>query len=95
MAGLLKNVVRKSSLSRMLRAGRRPREELLRVVDCSLNRVLLSSSRNDLVSFVQITLENYQSRPPLPDVVPEAHTDSSVHLTSFVLHLRSIVLLDC
>ena len=40
VAGLLKNVVRKSSLSRMLRAGRRPREELLRVVDCSLNQVL-------------------------------------------------------
>ena len=40
VAGLLKNVVRKSSLSWMLRASRRPREELLRVVDCSLNQVL-------------------------------------------------------
>ena len=66
-------------------AGGRPREVLLRVVDCSLNRVLLPSSRVDQVSFVQINPKNYQSRPPLPDVVPEAHTDSSVHLTSFVL----------
>jgi hypothetical protein len=94
VGGLLKNVIWKLSLSGTFRAGKRPREVLLRVVDCSLNRVLLSSSRVDLVSFVQITLENYQSRPPLPDVVPEAHTDSSVHLTSFALHLRSIELLD-
>ena len=46
------------------------------------------------MSFLQINLENYQNRPPLPDVVPEAHTNSSVHLTSFVLHLGSIGLLD-
>jgi hypothetical protein len=46
------------------------------------------------VSFVQINPENYQSRPPLPEDVPLAHTDSSVHLTSFVLHLGSIGLLD-
>ena len=44
--------------------------------------------------FVQINPENYQSRPPLPEDVPLAHTDSSVHLTSFVLHLCSIGLLD-
>jgi hypothetical protein len=37
---LLKNVVWKPSLSGTFRAGRRPREVLLRVVDCSLNRVL-------------------------------------------------------
>ena len=66
-------------------AGGRPREVLLRVVDCSLNRVLFLSSRVDLVSFIQINPENYQSRPPLPEVVPVAHTDSSVHLTTFVL----------
>ena len=34
---------------------------------------------------MQINPENYQSQPPLPEVVPEAHTDSSVHLTTFVL----------
>lgn len=34
---------------------------------------------------MQTNPENYQSRPPLPEVVPEAHTDSSVHLTTFVL----------
>ena len=46
------------------------------------------------MSFVQINPENYQSRPPLPEDVPLAYTDSSVHLTSFVLHLCSIGLLD-
>ena len=34
------------------------------------------------MSFMQINPENYQSRPPLPEDVPLAHTDSSVHLTS-------------
>ena len=34
---------------------------------------------------MQINPENYQSRPPLPEDVPLAHTDSSVHLTSFCL----------
>ena len=56
-------------------AGGRPREVLLRVVDCSLNRVLLPSSRVDQVSFVQINPKNYQSRPLLPKDVPLAHTD--------------------
>jgi len=45
-----------------------------------------------LISFVQINPENYQSRPPLPEVVPMAHTDSSVHLTSLLFCL--IELLD-
>ena len=66
-------------------AGRRPREVLLRVVDCRVIRVLLSSSRVDLVSFMQINPENYQSRLPLPEDVPLAHTDSSVNLTTFSL----------
>ena len=35
---------------------------------------------------MQINPENYQSRPPLPEDVPLAHTDSSVHLTSVVLY---------
>jgi len=35
---------------------------------------------------VQINPENYQSRPPLPEDMPLAHTDSSVHLTSFALY---------
>ena len=48
----------------------------------------MSSSRVDSVSFVQINPENYQSRPPLPEDVPLAHTDSSVHLTSFCLIFR-------
>ena len=43
----------------------------------------MSSSRVDLVSFMQINPENYRSRPPLPEDVPLAHTDSSVYLTSF------------
>ena len=85
MDRLLKNAVRKPSISGMFISGRRPRDVLLRVVDCSLNRILLSSSRVDLVSFVQINPENYQSRPLLPEVVPVAHTDSSVHLTNFAL----------
>ena len=38
------------------------------------------------MSFVQINPENYQSRPPLPEDVPLAYTDSSVHLTSFALY---------
>ena len=45
----------------------------------------LSSSRVDLVSFVQINPKKYQSRPPLPEDVPLAHTDSSVPLTYFCL----------
>ena len=64
--GLLKNVVWKPSISGTFRARRRPREVLPRVVGCSLNRVLLSSGRVDLVSSVQINPKNYQSRPPLP-----------------------------
>ena len=44
VAVLLKNVDWSPSLSGAFRAGRRPREVLLRVADCSLNRVLLSSS---------------------------------------------------
>jgi hypothetical protein len=94
VARLLKNVYGKASISRTSRARRRPREVLLRVVDCSRYRVFLSSSRVDLVSFVQINPKNYQSRPPLPDIVPEAHTDSSVHLTTFALLFGSIELLD-
>ena len=54
----------------------------------------LSSSQVDQVSFVQINPENYQSRPPLPEVVPEAHIDSSVHLTTFALLFCSIDLLN-
>ena len=91
---LLKNAVWKPSISGTFRAGRRPQEVLLRVVGCSLNRVLLLSSRVDLVSFVQIDPENYQSRSPLPEVVPVAHTVSSVHKTSFALLFCSIELLD-
>ena len=67
---------------------------LFRVVDCSLSQVLLSSSRVDLVSFVQINPENYQSRPPLPEDVPLVHTDSSVNLTTFSLLFCLIELLD-
>ena len=48
----------------------------------------MSSSRVDLLSFVQINPKKYQSRPPLPEDVPLAHTDSSVHLTSFCLIFR-------
>ena len=80
VAALLKNVDWRPSLSGAFRAGRCPWEVLLRVVDYSLSRALLSSSRVDLVSFVQINPENYQSRPPLPEDVPLAHTDSSVNL---------------
>ena len=91
---LLKNAVRKPSISGMFISGRRPRDVLLRVVDCSLNRVLLPRSRVDQVSFVQINPKNYQSRPPLPEVAPEAHTDSSVPLTTFALLFCLIDLLD-
>ena len=80
---LLKNVPGRANIAGVFSAGRRPREVLLRVIDCGLSRVLLSSSRVDLVSFVQINPENYQSRPPLPEDVSLAHTDSSVDLTSF------------
>ena len=52
----------------------------------------MSSTRVDLVSFVQINPENYQSRPSLPKVMPEAHIDSSVHLTTFALLFCSIEL---
>ena len=52
VAALLKNIDWRPSLSGAFRASRCPREVLLRVVDCSLNRVLLPSSRVDLVSFV-------------------------------------------
>ena len=83
VAALLKNVDWRPNLSGAFRASRRPREVLLRVVDCSLSRVLLSSSRVYLVSFMQISPENYQSRPPLPEDVPLMHTNSSVNLTSF------------
>ena len=48
--GLLKNVAGTANIAGTFSAGRRPREVLLRVVDCSLNRVLLSSSRVDPVS---------------------------------------------
>ena len=85
VAAVLKNVDWRPSLSGAFRAGRRSREVLLRVVGFSSNQVLLSSSRVDLVSFVQINPQNYQSRPPLSEDVPLAHTDSSVDLTSFVL----------
>ena len=94
VAAVLKNVDWSPSLSGAFRAGMRPQEVLLRVADFSSNQVILSSSRVDLVSFVQINSENYQSRPPLPEDVSLAHTNSSVHLTSFVLHLRPIELLD-
>ena len=90
VAVVLKNVDWRPSLSGAFRAGRRPREVLLRVVDFSSNQVLSSSSRVDLVSFVQINPENYQSRPPLPEDVPLAHTESSVDLTSYVLHFALI-----
>ena len=89
MLGLLKNVAGTANISGTFSAGRRPREVQLRVVCHSSNRVLLSSSRVNFVSFVQINPENYQSRPPLPEDVPLAHTNSSVHLTSFVLHIGS------
>ena len=89
VAALLKNVDWRPSLSGAFRVGRRPREVLFRVVDCSIGRVLLSSSRVDLMSFMQINPENYQSRPPLPEDVPLAHTDSSVHPASFVLYSGS------
>ena len=60
---LLKNVAGTANIAGTFSAGRHPREVLLRVEDCSLSRVLLSSSRVDLVSFGQINPENYQSRP--------------------------------
>ena len=37
------------------------------------------------MSFMQINPENYQSRPPLLEVAPLVHTDSSVNLTIFSL----------
>ena len=43
---------------------------------------------------MQINPENYQSRPPLPEDVPLAHTDSSVHLTSFDLYFDLNLPLD-
>ena len=46
-----------------------------------------------LVSFVQINPENYQNRPPLPEDVPLAHTDSSANLTTFSLLFGLIDLL--
>ena len=46
------------------------------------------------MSFVQINPENYQSRPPLPEGAPLAHTDSSVNLTTFSLLFCLIELLD-
>ena len=51
---LLKNMAGTTNIAGTFSAGRRPWEVLLRVVDCSVNRVLLSSSQVDLVSFVQI-----------------------------------------
>ena len=45
VAALLKNVDWRPSLSGAFRAGKRPQKVLLRVVDCSLSHVLLSSSR--------------------------------------------------
>ena len=58
VAALLKNVDWRPSLSGAFRAGRRPQEVLFRVVDCGIVRVLLSSSRVDLMSFVQINPKN-------------------------------------
>ena len=46
------------------------------------------------MSFMQINPENYQSRPPLPEDVLLAHTDSSVTLTGFALLFCLIELLD-
>ena len=45
------------------------------------------------MSFMQINPKNYQSRLPLPEDVPLAHTDSSVNLTSFsfVLFLVRVI----
>ena len=43
---------------------------------------------------MQINLKNYQSRPPLPEGAPLAHTDSSVNLTTFALLFCLIELLD-
>ena len=95
VAALLKTVEWRPSLSGAFRAGRRPWEVLLLLVDCSFKlSIFLLSSRVDLISFVQINPENYQSRPLLPEDVPVAHTDASVDLTPFVLHLGLIVLLD-
>ena len=94
MAVLLKNVDLRPSISGAFRAGRHPREVLLQIVDCSLSRVLLSSSRVDLVSFVQINTKNYQSRPLLPEIAPVAHIDSNVNLTTFALLFCPIELLD-
>ena len=42
---------------------------------------------------MQINAEYYQSRPPLPKVALVAHTDSSVHLTTFALLFCTIELL--
>jgi len=47
----------------------------------------MPSSRVDLELFVQIDPEKYQSRPPLPEVVPGAQTDSSVHLISLSFYV--------
>ena len=41
---LLKNVPGRANIAGVFSAGRRPREVLLRVIDCGLSRVLLSSS---------------------------------------------------
>ena len=54
----------------------------------------MSSGHVDQISFVQINLKNYKSRPPLPEDVPLAHTDSSMHLTSFALYFGSKLPLD-
>ena len=87
MLGLLKNVAGTTNISGTFSAGRRPREVLF-----SSSRLKCSSSTFcrvlELIQYLSCRLisKNYQSRPPLPEDVPLAHTDSSVPLTSFVLY---------
>ena len=80
MAALLKNVDWRPSLSGAFRAGRRPQEVLLRVVDCSLSQVLLSSSRVDLV--LQET----------PQQEVEKSTEGSTAVAQGILGLRVLLL---
>ena len=56
----------------------------------------MPGSHVDLELFMQIDPEKYQGRPPLPEVVPGAQSDSSVHLItlSFQVQLLGLDLFD-
>jgi hypothetical protein len=52
-----------------------------------MSSTLISDSRIDLELFIQIDPKKYQSRPPLPEVVPGAQSDSSVHLITLPFYV--------